>query len=1003
MDTQVIQGSAKNKEELESKLSLLAPSKFLNSNSILDFERFKKVDIDWLELLNIDKNDEEVISSNFKTSIQLIQEYFFKYWDNKSSYLLFNVDSKGFEKVFNDLPLSDPEIADNYWKLAEIGFWSDKKQSVEYSTTNNIFCIIHHESERLYYFSNKKYPYFTKSDLETELKTTSIKDLSIQELWNKLDMQDLKLNVNICFEKLTDNTVNILNEKHFFSKNSSIDRSLIFLREEFFRLDNESVFLTKLKDVYEDYKIDPTSKAEVPNSSKLDDIAANYSTTLDQQQLNIAKQSYFDICNRYFDVEERRLNVIRRIEGNGIYKICLDENFKIISPTTKLEVTSVYNPKPKRGDIFQYVNKTYTVPYSYRREERYCTDPFNINCGYHYYDEIGYKLEDIPTPFRIDLTDPLEVFKDGKQKENIDFQYQYYTFIKTFEGYISENDGKPLAQILKRCEEDEEFRKTCVIITYEYDFILTEKKYPVDAKIFFAPLPTMFSQDIPELSIRETLAYRIAWEGAELGQLVNSINLAPGESRQISLSTSFTQNTTKSSSLKNTSDLNTTNSFDLSTELQNEATKEISKTDSFSANVSGSYGGIVSGGASGSTTSSVKTFTRDMSKLARKTSASINRRLVSEVNESSSQSITVNESSSRTSSISNINQGSTLNLMIYQINNRYKSGLFLDELQMSITKKTELIPNSGLYEFKYYNFHNLDIYVESIIDNINPLLVEEICCCEKSVIAKKLAEKINNTIYEDYAKEGNVLKLESIDNKELKDIHNSNEIENVFKKKRILQKFRNKKSNSYNLEEYQKELKINELLKKEIITDKVKEIYNSNTKEYCDNLKTKSLINKNLFEDEEFKQESYFTVNSGAFYIDSLVGINPATEKYSDDMRDLEKEKVTGKNNEQKIKNQLLQKELPYVTKISNENDEKRSIAHLSSKIKCTCFLPIFCSCSKHFKIYVDNDLIRDCRVKLGKDKYHLTIDWSLSMPSVDRLEKELEIIYKNKVIKYLP
>ncbi len=229
-----------------------------------------------------------------------------------------------------------------------------------------------------------------------------------------------------------------------------------------------------------------------------------------------------------------------------------------------------------------------------------------------------------------------------------------------------------------------------------------------------------------------------------------------------------------------------------------------------------------------------------------------------------------------------------------------------------------------------------------------------------------------------------------------------NEIENVFKKKRILQKFRNKKSESYNLEEYQKEAKINKLLKQEIITDKVKEIYNSNTKEYCDNLKTKSLINKNLFEDEEFKQESYFTVNSGAFYIDSLVGINSATEKYSDDMRNLEKEKVAGKNNEQNIKNQLLQKELPYITKISNENDKKRSIVHLSSKIKCNCFLPILCSCSKHFKVYMENYLIRDCRVKLGKDKYHLTIDWSFSMPNIDRLENNLEIMYKNHIIKYI-
>lgn len=999
MENQIIYGSTSNRDELQNKLSLLAPSKFLNSNSILDFERFKKIEIDWLDLLNIDKKSEDAISSNFKTSIQLIQEYFFKYWDNKSSYHLFNVDSDSFKNEFNNLTgLSDNKIKNKYWKLAEIGYLSNNKQGVSYSSGNDVFCLIHHESERLYYFSNKRYEYFTKSDFEKIFGVSDLEDLGIQNFWDKLDKQDLKLNVNVCFEKSQDNT---FNEKYFFSKNSSIDRSLIYLREEFFRLDNELTFLTKLKNTYDDIKKKDENGNDIPNSTKLDEIAVNFSNTLDQEQLNVAKQSYFDICNRYFEVKNRIQIIINRVADTGIYKLCQIDNEPVLKSDgkTPAAITDV-----KRGDIIQYVKKEYVFSETYIHHDSRCLirNPF----GGCILGEPTIELRTrqvktiLETPIRVDLIDPLQSFKIEAQKENSNIQF--FTFVKTSEGYVSEENGVSLSQLLKQCEEDETFRLNCVIITYDYDFILTEKKYPVNAKIFFAPLPTMFSQDLPELSIRETLAYRIAWEGAELGQLVNSINLAPGESRQISLSTSFTQNTTKSSSLKTTSDLNTSNSFDLSTELQNEATKEISKTDSFSANVSGSYGGIVSGGASGSTTSSVKTFTRDMSKLARKTSSSINRRLVSEINESSSQSITVSQSSSRTSNISNINQGSTLNLMIYQINNRYKSGLFLDELQMSIVRKTELIPNSGLYEFNYYNFHNEDVYIENIINNINPLLVEELCCVEKCTVRKKIAQKINETIYKDYVKESEALKLDSIDSSHLKKGENADEIDNLFKEIRTIQKYRNKNSNQYDIEKYQTEKKKLDLSKEKINTDEIKATYDSETKEYCDNLKTKSLINKNLFEDEELKQESYFTINSGAFFIDSIIGMNPATEKYSEDMRNLEKDKVAGKNNEQKIKNLLLQKDLPYITKIANDTDKNRSIVHLSTKIKCNCVFSFFCTCSKHFKVYIDNRIINNCKIKLSKDKYYIVIDWNDYTPALKDLEQKLEILFKNSIIKYL-
>jgi len=1016
MDNQIIHGSLKNEQELKEKLSLLAPSKFLNSNSILEFERYKDIQVDWLDLLNIENNDKN-IELNFKDYIHSLKDYFCKYWDNKKSYKLFNSDKDNFQRDFENLTLSvleydttdpDKENKNYYWKKTEIGYWSTKSSKIEFE--KDTFCIIHYESKRLYYFSTKNDEVLSITDLGNILNVPDISTLRLYDFWN--GFKESRLNVNICFEK--DNTKNedenrVLN-KYFFPTSSIIDRNLIFYREEFFKLDIEFSFIEKVKTSFEFHQKD-AGGANLP--SKLDDIVRNYSNTLDQEQLNIAKTSYFEIINRGFELKNLLDNIKNKIESNGVYKLNLEDGATIYAPDGITPVATITNVK--RGDIIQYEQKLYTYSKVTSWKERVCTKRITIpmpwplsdgNVCVEFGDENRFRTDiiqgNLDTPVKADLTDPLENFKTQVRKSNKNVKF--YSCVKTNDGYVSDYDGTPLKNILKRCEDDEAFRLNCIIITYRFDFILTEKKYPVDANVFFFPLPSMFSQNLPQLKIRETLAYRIAWEGAELGQLVNSINLAPGESRQISLSTSFTQNTTKSNSLKSSSDTNASNSFDLSSELQNEATKEMSKTDSFSAEVSGSYGGFVSGGASGSTTSNIKTFTRDMSKLAKKTSSSINRRLVSEVNETSSQSITINQSSSRTSSISNINQGSTLNLMIYQINNRFKSGLFVDDIYFSIVNNNELIPSSGLFDLTILGFHSSKQYVNKIMDNLDNLLIDKLDTKERLIISNKLVSLIEDVINEDYLPIKDLIKIEKL---EYKKSHNnfSNKEEKNESISRLKKLYGNRKFTKTNEEKQNdneignfKEDKLNFENEFSLVEEKIK----SSLNEYDNVFKSKEIVGKNLFDNDDLREESLFTINSSAFFIDSIVGKNPATEAYSDDMRTLEKNKIESLISEQKIKNQLLQKGLPYIIKISNDINLKKSTLHLSCPIMCKCFLNLFCNCSKHFKVYLDNFHIIDSKVYLSKDKFYIEVYWSKILPEVDELENQLEVVYKNNVIKYL-
>lgn len=971
MENQIIFGSKKNKKELQKKLQLLAPSKFLNSNTILDFERYKNIEVDWKNLLSFKKEYIESLSSKFK-------DYLFKFWDNKNSYDDFNTNENDFPTTFLNSTLNNQLIKDIYWKELKVCYISDITNKCEIS--ENTFCLVHKVSERLYYISSKKNEIFKVNDIQKliNIKFSPNSDFNSQtlnNLWSSLDILEIQFKICYEFDNKLNDEVNKNKLQNFLPYNLIVDRSILFYQDEIRRLNNELKFYDNLKELYK-----PDAKN---GDSLIKDIAKNYSNTLDSTSLEIAKNNYLEVESKWLDIKEKLRIIKSNIELSGKFIAIIEVNETDIIFNNNTVVSA---NKGIPGDIYQIIDEYHTyntteVEYVWRRTGSIRHG--NDSEGYVKKTKTKTVTEIRKKAIHFEFIDPLKKIIDDIKENTKNQSLFHYSFIKTPQGYVNENDSSiTIKSILKKCELDEKFRLSCIISVVTYDFILSEKKYPRDAKVFVFPLPNLFEYEFPDIKIRESLSYRIAWEGAELGQLVNSINLAPGETRQITLSTSFTQQTTKSSSIKSTSEMSTSNSFDLSSELQNEASTEINKKSSFSANAGFSFGGF-GGGASGGTDSNIRTFTKDMSKLAKKASSNINRKLTSEINESSSQSISINQSSSKTSTISNINQGSTLNLMIYQINNKFKSGLFIEQFEISLIENFELIPNSGLIEEKVINFKNKDRFFEYLYNYLEKITyqLEEF---DKKTIELKILKKIISIIEEDYRIEKLIKSKETIISKVEKNINSNIELENYINENNKLMINRND-----NIE-------------------KIKEKYNENkniiinvTNDFDNYLKNCEFIDKNLFEiDDELLESSFFTINSGAFYIDSLVGMNPATEPYSESMRNLEKEKISDKNKEQKIKNQLLQKELPFISKISNDDSKKRSIIHLSNAIKCKCFL--FCNCNKQFKVYIDNKPINNCKVKLSKDNFYITIDWNLELPSVSILEKNLEILFKNHLIKFI-
>jgi hypothetical protein len=289
-------------------------------------------------------------------------------------------------------------------------------------------------------------------------------------------------------------------------------------------------------------------------------------------------------------------------------------------------------------------------------------------------------------------------------------------------GFVA-SDGQSLRAIMERCELDEAFRVKCVVFLPVYDERLTGERALIKYSIFERPLPGVQAVDLPRLSIVEQLSYRTAWRGVQLGELVSSINLAPGETRTVVVSKEYRQETTVTRSTTSIFEVNEAESNDLATEMENQFSRDSEEASYIDTDttVSGSYGFItaeanVKAGAS----SSMREASQAISRVARKAAHSINRQQREEVTSSSSTKTTVTTRDQTTATLRNINDGRTLNLMFYRVYNRFDSALFLDDLKLDIIPGVEVIAGSGVFEAVTVPLADLDGLVAELNEDQLP-------------------------------------------------------------------------------------------------------------------------------------------------------------------------------------------------------------------------------------------------------------------------------------------
>uniref|UniRef100_UPI0011128CAF hypothetical protein n=1 Tax=Sphingobium sp. Ndbn-10 TaxID=1667223 RepID=UPI0011128CAF len=103
------------------------------------------------------------------------------------------------------------------------------------------------------------------------------------------------------------------------------------------------------------------------------------------------------------------------------------------------------------------------------------------------------------------------------------------------DGYYAD-DGSPLVEIMRRAEADEAFREQLALFLPIFQDRLNQGRVLVKYLLIVRPSPGYSPSLTPSLFCEEELSYRAEWTGTELGELLHSVSLAPGEERTVTIS-----------------------------------------------------------------------------------------------------------------------------------------------------------------------------------------------------------------------------------------------------------------------------------------------------------------------------------------------------------------------------------------------------------------------------------------------------------------------------------
>ncbi|CAM2845357.1 hypothetical protein [Vibrio mytili] len=285
-----------------------------------------------------------------------------------------------------------------------------------------------------------------------------------------------------------------------------------------------------------------------------------------------------------------------------------------------------------------------------------------------------------------------------------------YRFERINGDYFDVN-GTSLESVIENCDRNEEFRRKTAIWIPVYEQKLTEGEILTKYTIIKRPFRGYAPVRSPAVFVHEALSYRTAWRSSELGELVHSINMGPGEERTITVEQTTSRQIETVQSTTSILDLTRSDTLELSSEIEREAgnSSESTRTSTFSASASGSIGAF-GGSASGSTSSTktAKQFSRQMEKVARKAARNLTRRSHQEVKSTTTVTTKASRSESTSINVKNVNEGRTLNLLFYRLYNIFDASLTAESLQFVSEDGIELVSGSGITIPKVFELSDMD-------------------------------------------------------------------------------------------------------------------------------------------------------------------------------------------------------------------------------------------------------------------------------------------------------
>jgi hypothetical protein len=318
------------------------------------------------------------------------------------------------------------------------------------------------------------------------------------------------------------------------------------------------------------------------------------------------------------------------------------------------------------------------------------------------------------TEVSLDL-DPVETERAHLQKDG----YSVHIFSRTEDSYIDEN-GIKLQALMDRLELDEASRKRTAILIPVFEESLSYGQYISKFMVIKRPWPGL-TVTLPRVFMQEGLTYKLTWRGTELGRLAASVNLAPGESRQIAISRSNQSEVTSTSSYATTSEVLQNQSSDLASEIESEAKAESNRTNNTNWNVEarGSYGPFsASGAGGGSSTMTASQFSRHLNKLARRAASTLSQKTKTDISSTTSVKTSSQYSNTAAATVKNINEGRSLNLEFYEINNIHVSSLHLDSYKFFALFGEELVAGTGIMKYGSYGQASIGELVADIISGV---------------------------------------------------------------------------------------------------------------------------------------------------------------------------------------------------------------------------------------------------------------------------------------------